>query len=303
MRSNRLYLKDPEMSSIGAVESKQNVTIPFVYDSLDDTNFEPQFMRMRRPNTSTFYQGNIGNALINNPSVNIDLNGQNIFNGAKRLYISNVVIDEDTINDIRPGNSTLSFTYLDVYYTVNFNTASIKTAANLIAYLNNTIPNYSITPAFSGFKFVAAPVPYDDNLIIMYFEAMSTTLLVTIDFTSTLFTQGQAMWGAFQEYPGLTSTLYLNSKYIPAFYWDFKSTQLNKYNKNFNRASNNSTSTLYRYYFINSAVNKSTYSMNWNKESITSFDISVVDDNGVTITDGYDFQGSPFICFELVGEQ
>ena len=73
MRSNRLYLKDPEMSSIGAVESKQNVTIPFVYDSLDDTNFEPQFMRMRRPNTSTFYQGNIGNALINNPSVNIDL--------------------------------------------------------------------------------------------------------------------------------------------------------------------------------------------------------------------------------------
>ena len=59
---------------------------------------------------------------------------------------------------------------------------------------------------------------------------------------------------------------------------------------------------LYRYYFEKSG-GVSKWSANWNKESITSFDLSIVDENGVSLFNGYTFSGPPFITMEIVGEQ
>jgi hypothetical protein len=297
------FLKEADIDSIGGVKGNNNITIPFVYDSLDDTNFEPQFVRIRKTNTSTFFQGNVGDELVNNPSINVSLNGQSIFNGIKRLYMGKVVLDEKPIYNIRPGNSTLKFNYLGTDYTVSFKTWKVYTKDELVTYLNDT-SKWVLDPPLAGFDFAVTSLPsMNDTAIEMTFSVSAVAVTVAMDTTSSFFTAGKAMWGGCPvTNPG--SQILLTPSLLPAYYWDFKSTNLNKYNKNMNRASDNSTNNLYRYYFIGNEPDTSRYYANWNKESITNFDLSIVDDQGILVAGGgYAFTCPPFIAFELIAEQ
>lgn len=317
--SSSLYLKDPGVGAINFVSKTQQVTLPLITDSTDDSNFEPQFVRVRSDNVATFGLGmitnmygnlppiNIGEILSNNSFANIDLiGGQTIFNIAKRIYMSRADIDTNVINNIRPGNNVLRFTYSGTLYTVTFiNFVKVDTQNNLIAYLNNT-SNYTISPSFSTFEINAASGAstfYNNNFIIMTLVDTSgpTTLFVTYDTTSSFFTAGGPMWGAITP-SGSVSALILNPGFLPAYYWDFKSVLLTKWSKSKNWNSLNTSNNIFRYYFDKqngSFIN----AMNWNKESVTQFDISIVDDQGVLLMNGYTFSGRPFIAVEIIGEQ
>lgn len=307
--SSNLYLKDPGF--ITGVDAKQNVTLPLIYDSTDDSSFEPQFIRQRDNNTATFCPNNVAQSLGESAVINVDLSGgQTIFNIVKRIHVSNVVVDVDVIDNIRPGNNVLKFTYSAVEYTITFKNMLIKTATDLRNYLNTSHvgpdPTYTITPAFPTFT-LTATVPadyYNSELTSLTFTDTTgpTSLAVTLDTTSSFFTAGKAMWGSFLD-PGAPPTrLILNPGYLPAYYWDFKSVLLTKWNKNRNWNSRNTSDNIYRYYFKTRSGVFINY-MNWNKESLTNFDLSIVDDQGVTVFNGYTFSGPPFVAIEIVGSQ
>lgn len=301
-----MYLKDPGMGSINAITSNQNVTLPLIFDSADDSSFEPQFVRIREANTATFCPNNIAQELGESAVINMELNaGQTIFNIAKRVYMSNAVIDVDVIDNIRPGNNVLRFSYSAVVYTITFKNMLIKSSSDLISYLNN-IGSWNISPAFPTFALNAAAATdhFNPNFIRLEFIDTSgpTTLTVTVDMTSPFLTNGDPMWGTLNFTNPVLTNFILNPGYLPAYYWDFKSVLLTKWSKTRNWNGRNTSDNIYRYYF-KTRSGKFTNFMNWNKESITQFDLSIVDDQGVAVFNGYTFSGPPFIAIEIVGSQ
>lgn len=315
--SSSLYLKDPGVGTINFVSKTQQVTLPLITDSADDSNFEPQFVRVRSDNVATFALGMIGSQQSNMPPTNIGtilstsdvanidlIGGQTIFNIAKRLRVTKIDIDTNAICNIRPGNNELKLSYNSTEYTITFtNFTKVDSVANLITYLNNTA-NYTVSPPFA-LTIVAtsgATTLYNNNTIILEITAPGPiTIFATYDSSSTFFTAGASMWGA-QAPLSLVDHLTLIPGLFPAYYWDFKSVLLTKWSKNKNWNSLNTSDVIYRYYF-RSQSGVFLNSMNWNKESLTQFDIRIVDDQGVSLSSGYSFIGPPFVAMEIIGEQ
>lgn len=314
-RQHNLYLKESDTGTLPPVaSSRSEVVLPLIFNTSEDSAAKPQFVRVRSNDTATFYLGNVAQTLGESAILDVKVNNTTIFSYAKSLQVTNVVIDTHVIDNIRPGNNTLVFTMESVVYTVVFKNMLITTISDLLNYLNDTVgafDTYTITPSLPGgysLKAAIATEFYNPNFIRLYVEdsAGPTTKVIVVDEAlSTLFTAGASMWGALsQAQTGtiLPGSLVLNPGFLPAYYWDFKSTLLtkNSVNRNWNSAS--TSNNIYRYYFLDSIAG-SRYAMNWNKESITQFDLSIVDDQGVILFNGYTFSGPPFICMEVLGEQ
>jgi hypothetical protein len=274
----------------------QEVVLPYIQQTDKDHSKDPQFIRKRANNQAVIYVNDF--SFVNSSNLinaQISLNGQVILENIKRLYVSKVVLYESDFVNINNGNNVISITLPSIdatVYTVTFPVTRITNTTSLRAYLQAMFA--TVSPALPGglnaVTITFSVATYSDESIDITVTGIGTNVGVTLQWvtTTSVFVYGDAMWG-WSPTTSSTSSLigsdfFLRPKFLPCYYLDICSKVLTSRSKNINRSTSlTANDIVYRYYFnpVNKSINwntSSTYRYNWDKASITYFDIRIQDD-------------------------
>ncbi len=308
----------------GGITKSQEVVLPYIGSGIKDDVNDPQFIMKRGNNKAVIYVNDFSvTSTTHLIGSQISLHGQTMLSKIKRLYISKVVLYPSDFLNINSGNNVISFTLPSIgvtVYTVTMPVTRIANITGLVSYLNYYFTNVggAISPALPGganavtIAFTADP--YSGESININISGIGTNVGVTLEWvtTSSTFTYGQAMFGwshiDFVLNNTIGTTFFLRPKYLPCYYLDFISKVLSSKTKNMNRSTDLIVGEItYRYYFNipSSNINlnsESTYCYNWDKSSITYFDMQIQDDFGRTNV-GYITHPGTSITMEITAEQ
>ncbi len=272
------------------LKPSENVLLANINDSVvDDPNLEPQFVRVRAPNSCRIYldsqvvrlETNPANILISSIS-SAGQSPQTLLDRVRRVAVSDFTVYYNSPN-VNPRNNTVSF-FIDTGAGINTYTCIVDVGY----YSDSADLMTALTDAMNGiaFPYVFLPAP---NILTFQSYSITTSAPWCFDANCVGVTKGAQLWALPFSYRNnlFSTTWHTGSQYLQyTKYIDVVSNSLSQYTKKPSVSNNDlSFNPLYRAPIDNYGKNTdSVINLSWfnfyRDAALTSIDVKLVDQFG-----------------------